>query len=131
MTRRNRISLTNMERQILRILSDTAIDKPSQIQPKLMLRNKTIVKRVMVHRIRYHRHIERRPPNHILRVARRFKINRKLKVGRPCYIWEDTLLKETTKSRTNHLLNEMVNDDFNMNDVEQIIYDGTISEEED
>ena len=130
MTRRNRISLTNMERQILRILSDTATDRPSTIQPKTMLRNKTIVKRVMVNRLRYHRHIERRPNNHILRVARRFKINKNFKVGRPCFIWEDTLRIESRKTETNHLLDTMANDYFNMKDVEQAIYDGTISEEE-
>ncbi|XP_037037279.1 uncharacterized protein LOC119074981 [Bradysia coprophila] len=130
MTRRNRISLTNMERQILRIMSDTSSDKPSSTQPKIMLQNKTIVKRVIVQRIRYHRHIERRPHDHILKVARRFRINSKYKVGRPCFIWEDTLLKEAAKSGTTDLLPNVGDDEFDMKAVEQAIYDGNISEEE-
>src|SRR6202012_1409735 len=101
MTRRNRVSLTRMERQIL---SDTSCEKPAKVDSKIMLNNKTIVKKVMVNRIRYHRHIEHRHNNHILRVAKCYRIAGKFKVGRPCFIWEHSLKKEAIKVGTNHML---------------------------
>lgn len=130
MTRRNRVSLTRMERQILRILIDTSYEPLTALKSKDVLQKRTIVKKVMIHRVRYHRHITRRPIDHILRVASRYKIEGKRKVGRPCFIWEDTLAKETRKVGISHLLENFGDELIDMKEIEETILAGNISEEE-
>lgn len=87
------------------------------IFPRIALGNRTIAKRVMVNRLRYHRHkgTERMEVRYILKVAKQFKIVGKNKVRRSCFIWEDSLREG----------------DCNMAGIERMIYEGLISEEKD
>lgn len=130
MTKRNRLSLTRMERHIIRLFLDTSNERVGKMTTRARLQGKTIVKRVIVHRVRYHRHIERRDRNHILQVARRFKIDAKNKVGRPCYIWEDTLNIETRKVGHPEVLQSALEEGCDMAAIELAIFESQISEEE-
>lgn len=66
----------------------------------------------------------------MLQMARRYRIDGKFKVGRPCFIWEDTLRKEASKVGTLDKLDAVMDDDFDMKEVENIIFAADISEEE-
>lgn len=54
------------------------------------LKGKIINRKIRVGKISYYRHIQRRPQNHPLKIAYKFKFSRK-KEGRPCYTWKDSL----------------------------------------
>lgn len=60
---------------------------------------RTIVKSTRVARLKYWGHIVRRPHQHILRRAMNYRAPGKLKIGRPCFTWNDTLEKDIALSQ--------------------------------
>lgn len=103
MVKANRIALTRMEGRILEILLTTASDRPLTSNPRSILRNRTILKTVAVNRLR---------------------------VGRPCYVWEDALKQEVLRMGYADKLDQVIQDDFDLKEIEQIIYEAETSEEE-
>lgn len=62
------------------------------------MNGKTINRRIRVGRINYYGHIKRRPQNHPLKIAYRFKFSRK-KEGRPSFTWKDSLNRDLGRYR--------------------------------
>lgn len=74
LTKKNRQSLRNMESHIISRLRLLARDRPVSVDPFVLLRGRTIIRKVRVHRLKYWGHINRRPAYHILRRAMNYSI---------------------------------------------------------
>lgn len=90
LTKANRSKLRRYERLILRDMINNAGSKPGPIKIHDLLEGKTVTKRIKCLRLCYYGHILRRPAPHLLHSAYRHKAQ-KLKVGRPCFTWKNTL----------------------------------------
>lgn len=93
-TKQNRNSLRKMENTIVTRLRELARDPPTATDVATLLNGKTIVKKSRVGRLKYWGHVARRPPHHILQLAMNFRLTGKLKVGRPCFTWNDTVHRD-------------------------------------
>lgn len=91
LTKRSRKQLAKYEKMIVKsIWNNCRKESGVKLNIKKALNGKTINRRIRVGRISYYGHIKRRPQNHPLKIAYRFKLNRK-KEGRPSYTWKVSL----------------------------------------
>lgn len=98
LTQQNRNSLNRMENYIVRRLRELARDPHETTDTHVLLKGRTIERKCMVHRMRFWGHVKRRPSYHILRRALRYRAHGRLKVGRPCYTWHDSIESDVRKS---------------------------------
>lgn len=97
MTNANRLSLMHRELTILRDLVSVARPVPSNISIVKLLDQRTINRKVSVHRIRYYGHIQRRHSDTLLQKAKQFRLTTKRRIGRPRFTFNDTLLHDLRK----------------------------------
>lgn len=98
-TKANRKSLDKMEKYIVLRLRELARDPPESVNILILLKGRTIDRKCRVQRLKYWGHIIRRPASHVLRKALYYKIPGKLKRGRPCYTWHNSLTRALRRSR--------------------------------
>lgn len=99
LTKKNRISLDNMEKYIVKRLREMARDPPANTDIMSLLHGRTIDRKCRVNRMKYWGHIIRRPSTHVLRKALAYNIPGKYKHGRPCFTWHDSLNRAIRRSR--------------------------------
>lgn len=99
LTKRNRQSLRRMERNIVLQLRELARDRIASTNISAILGGRTIIRKSRVQRIRYWGHIVRRHDRHVLRKALAYRIPGKMKRGRPCFTWEDSLQRDLWNTR--------------------------------
>lgn len=91
LVKRNRISISRYEMQILKEMIKYCRDRPrGKVKLSRLLDGKTAVKKIRVMRINYWGHIERRPTGLPLKVARKMRYEKK-KLGRPAKTWNDSV----------------------------------------
>lgn len=101
LTKRNRQSLRRMELSMVRQLS-TLARTPVEVDPtniSHVLGGHTVINKVRVRRLKYWGHIQRRTDGHILRKAMHYRIPGKLKHGRSCFTWNDSLRRDLQRTR--------------------------------
>lgn len=104
LTKQNRESLRRMEYRIIHRMRELARDAPAEdLDIRTILRGRTIVTTSRVRRLKYWGHVRRRPDAHILQKALKFRLHGKLKVGRPCFTWHDSLADTTRQSGISNL----------------------------
>lgn len=93
LTSQNRRSLRRFERKTVKEwLEACGLEK--HISTRKLLRNRTITKKIRVHRIMYWGHIMRRKDNHLLHVAYNFESKGPKRKCRPCDTWHQSLDKD-------------------------------------
>lgn len=91
--KRNRLSITRFENQIVREIWDSCRDRPSSsLSVSQLLDGKTAVKIIRILKICYWAHIQRRDSLHPLKLAANLCLNKKKK-GRPSFTWRDSIIE--------------------------------------
>lgn len=108
LTSQNRRSLRRFERKTVKEWLEACGHKKN-VSTRKLLRNRTITKKIKIHRVMYWGHIKRREENHLLHVAYNFQLSGPKRKCRPCDTWHQTLDKDLAsfgKSRKDfeHLL---------------------------
>lgn len=99
LTKRSRKQLAKYEKIIVKsIWHHCTKENDNKLNIRKELNGKTINRKIRVGRISYYGHIKRRPQNHPLKMAYRFKFNKK-KEGRPSYTWKDSLKQDLDRYR--------------------------------
>lgn len=97
LTRENRRKLRRYERVCLKIMLKYSRKGDCTIRSaRELLKGKTITKRIKVMRISYWGHVQRRPQNHMLRLAERYTCQKR-KIGRPCYTNDNNMSEAFSK----------------------------------
>lgn len=103
-----------MEHYIVSKLKSIARDPPQSDDVKFLLRGRTIDRKCRVLRLKYWGHIIRRLVDHVLRKALCYNVPGKLKRGRPCFTWHNSLERAIRLSKVNNW-SETVHNKFEHN----------------
>lgn len=130
--KRNRKSITKYEMQILKEMIKYCKDRPKgRLTASKLLDGKTAVKKIMVMRINYWGHIQRRVEGHPLKIAQNLRCKKK-KIGRPAKTWNEAVRedKDRLPNITEEDWNRIVKDKYELKRQAELIYKTTDSEEE-
>lgn len=99
--RQNRRRLRRYEREILYNMVRYSRCSQPRATCKELLRGRSITRRIKVMRICFWGHICRRPPTHMLQLAKRYTIEKR-KVGRPSFTYTNSIHEAFSKYPRGH-----------------------------
>lgn len=125
LTRANRQKLRRYEQVCLRILLKYSrkVGGSTIRSARELLKGKTITRRIKVMKITFWGHVQRRPENHMLRLAESYSCQLR-KVGRPCYTNKDSMKEAFSKySLTPQEWNDLISNKHQLKKAAETIYD--------
>lgn len=128
LTRRNRQKLRLYERMMIRNMIRYSLDNSEWKSCRNLLRGRTITRRLKVMRICYWGHVNRRPPSHMLTLAKNCRLQRR-KIGRPAFTYFDNM--KDAFSKYNLSLEDWRNlssDKASLKNVAEILYSDCLND---